>query len=305
MDLLTLWDLKKEQIDDILRLSEELKGEYKKGILNKTLENKTLVMVFQKTSTRTRCSFEAGMTQLGGHAIYLDWRTTQFTMADIRDETKCIARYADVIMARLLRNEDLRKMAGASTVPVINGLCEKYHPCQALGDLLTIKEKKGKLKGVKLAYIGIANNVSNSLTMGCAKTGVEFTLCAPERHPTSVDERIIEYAKETGLYREEKDPKKAVEGADVVYTDSWIDMELFLDPKFKEEKERRIKKFMPYQVNKALLEGSDALIMHDLPAHRGYEIDDYAMESPNSIMFDQAENRLHIQKGILAYLLKK
>ena len=302
-DLLTLKDYSPREIQHLIDKAIEIKKNPKK--YSKTLENKTLTMIFQKTSTRTRLSFEAGMTQLGGHAIYLDWMKTQFIMADIKDETKCVARYSDIIMARMLRHADLREMAEGSEVPVINGLCEKYHPCQILGDLMTIQEKKGKLKGLKLVYLGIANNVSNSLTAGCTKTGINFTLCTPERHPSSLDEELIKEAKKTGLYTEENDVKKAVKDADILYTDTWIDMELFLDPKFQKEKERRIRTLIPYQVNASLINNSNSFFMHPLPAHRGFEVDDFVLDSPNSIVFDQAENRLHIQKALLIELIKK
>lgn len=301
-DLLTLKDYSPKEIQNLIDKGIYIKKNPEK--FSKALDQKTLVMIFQKTSTRTRLSFETGMTQLGGHAIYLDWRTTQFIMADIKDETRCVSRYSDVIMARMLRHEDLRRMTEGSEVPVINGLCEKYHPCQILGDLMTIKEKKGKLEGLKLVYFGIANNVSNSLTVGCTKSGMNFTLCTGGDHSISVDEELRKEARKTGLYTEEKDPKKAVKNADIVYTDTWIDMELFLESKFQKEKENRILTYMPYQINKELLKDSNALIMHPLPAHRGFEIDDFALDSPNSIVFDQAENRLHVQKAILIELTK-
>jgi len=302
-NLISLKDLKPEEIEYIINKGIEIKKNPEK--FSDVLSDKTLVMIFQKTSTRTRISFEAGLTQLGGHAIYLDWRTTQFIMSEIKDEIRVISRYADIVMARLLRNKDLMEMAKFCTVPVINGLCEKYHPCQILGDLMTIKERLGKLKGLKLTYLGIANNVSNSLTVGCTKTGMKFTLCAPERHTISLDQDLIDTAKKTGLYFETKDPKKAVKDAEIVYTDSWVDMELFFEPKFKKEKERRIKKLMPYQLNGELLKNNKALIMHDMPIHIGYEITRDMVESPKSIIFDQAENRLHIQKAIVLYLLGK
>lgn len=301
--LLTLKEMNGKQIENLIDRAIEIKKNQKKW--SRALEDKTLAMVFQKTSTRTRVSFEVGMTQLGGHAIYLDWRTTQFTISDIRDEAKCLSRFVDIIMARLLKHEDLRKMADASEVPVINGLCEKYHPCQSLGDLMTIKEHKGKLKGLKVVYLGIGNNVSNTLSLGCVRTGMHFTLCVPEMDPLSIDKELLEEVRKSGLYEEEKDPKKAVEGADVVYTDTWVNMEFFTDPKFEKEKERRIKTCMPYQLNRQLVEGTNALIMHDMPIHRGYEIDEWSIYSPNSIIFDQAENRLHIQKAIMLWLLGK
>lgn len=301
--LLTLKELNGKQIESLVDKAIEIKGNQAKW--KDALAGKTLAMVFQKTSTRTRVSFEVGMTQLGGHAIYLDWRTTQFTISDIRDEAKCLSRFVDIIMARLLKHEDLRKMADASEVPVINGLCEKYHPCQTLGDLMTIKEHKGKLKGLKVVYLGIGNNVSNTLSLGCVRTGMHFTLCAPEFDPLCIDNELLDEVRGSGLYEEEKDPKKAVKDADVVYTDTWVNMEFFTDPKFQKEKERRIKMCMPYQLNRKLVEGTDALIMHDMPIHRGYEIDEWSIYSPNSIIFDQAENRLHIQKAIMLWLLGK
>ncbi|MEM3555990.1 MAG: ornithine carbamoyltransferase [Candidatus Micrarchaeia archaeon] len=301
--LLTLKELDGKQIENLIDKAIEVKKNQKKW--SNSLEDKTLAMVFQKTSTRTRVSFEVGMTQLGGHAIYLDWRTTQFTISDIRDETKCLSRFVDIIMARVLKHEDLQKMASASEVPVINGLCEKYHPCQSLGDLMTIKEHKGKLKGLKVVYLGIGNNVSNTLSLGCVRTGMRFTLCVPEMDPLCIDNELLNEVRRSGLYEEEKDPKKAVKDADVVYTDTWVNMEFFTDPKFEKEKERRIKTCMPYQLNRKLVEGTDALIMHDMPIHRGYEIDEWSIYSPNSIIFDQAENRLHIQKAIMLWLLGK
>ncbi len=292
-----------EELLEIIDKSIEIKRNPEK--YRNALKGKSLAMIFQKTSTRTRVSFEVAMTQLGGHAIYLDWRTTQFVLADIRDETSYLSRNVDCIMARLLKNADLQLMAEASLVPVINGCDEKYHPCQALTDLMTMKEKKGRLEGLKLVYIGVHNNVCNSLIEACTKLGVEITTVTPIIHEPALDEEIIEQAKKTGLYKTEKDVKKAVRDADFVYTDTWIDMELFLDPKFKEEKEKRIKLMMPYQVNSQLLAESKALIMHDMPIHRGYEISGEAVESKRSIIYEQAENRLYTAKAILLKLLGK
>jgi ornithine carbamoyltransferase len=271
----------------------------------KALEGKSLAMIFQKTSTRTRVSFEVAMTQLGGHALYIDWRTTNFTIADIYDETQYLSRNVDCIMARLLRNADLQVMAKASRVPVINGCDEKYHPSQAIADLMTMKEKKGKLKGLKLVYIGVHNNVCNSLIEGCTKTGVKITTVTPIFNEPSRDDELLEEARKTGLYETTLDVKEAVKDADFVYTDTWVDMEFFTDPKFAAEKEKRIKLMMPYQVNKELLRGSKAYIMHDMPIHRGYEISEDVIESPNSIIYEQSENRLYSAKAILLKLLGK
>lgn len=301
--LLTLKELTSQEIQEIIEKAIEIKRSPQKYL--KILEGKTLAMIFQKTSTRTRCSFEVAMTQLGGHAIYLDWRTTQFPLASIEDEIRSIASYTDIIMARLLKHEDLKKMARVSPVPLINGLCEKYHPCQILADLMTVREKRGKLEGLTLVYIGIANNISNTLTIGCPKLRMNFILCAPERHPPSLDQELIEEAKKTGFYYEIKNPKEAIKTADIIYTDTWVDVELFLNPEFINEKKRRIEIFKPYQINQKLLEGSSALIMHDMPIHEGYEITREVIENPNSIIFEQSENRLHSSKAIILKLLGK
>lgn len=303
MHLLTLKDWSAKQIEDVIELSIQIKKNQSQ--YRTSLKDKSLAMIFQKTSTRTRVSFEVAMTQLGGHGVFLDWRTTNFILADVRDETRYLSRNVDCIMARLLRNVDLQAMAETSRVPVINGCAEKYHPCQAISDLMTIKENKGRLKGVKLTYVGIRNNVCNSLIEGCTKVGVEITAVTPLVNEPSLDEELIERAKQTGLYKTTLDVKEAVKKSDIVYTDTWIDMEFFLNPKFKEKKEKRIKLMKPYQINAELLKGSDALIMHDMPMHRGYEISEDAIESPNSIIYEQSENRLHSSKGILLKLLEK
>jgi ornithine carbamoyltransferase len=303
MHLLTLKDWTSEEIDEVIDNSIEIKR--KPAEYRTALEDKSLAMIFQKTSTRTRTSFEVAMTQLGGHGIYMDWRTTNLVLADVRDETRYLSRNVDCIMARLFKHADLKAMAEASRVPVINGCDEKYHPCQAISDLMTIKEKKGRLEGLKLVYIGVHNNVCNSLIEGCTKVGMKITAVTPLVNEASLDEELLEKARGTGLYKTTKDVKGAVKDCDVVYTDTWVDMEFFLDPKFKEEKEKRMKLMMPYQVNKELLNSSDALIMHDMPIHRGYEITGDVVESANSIIYDQSENRLYSAKGILLKLLGK
>lgn len=292
-----------KQIEETIDRSIEIKKHPEK--FRTLLRDRSLAMIFQKTSTRTRVSFEVAMTQLGGHALYLDWRTTNLVLADIRDETKYLSRNVDCIMARLLKHTDLQAMAEASRVPVINGCDEKYHPCQAMADLMTVKEVKGKLKGTKLVYIGVHNNVCNSLIAGCTKTGVEITTVTPIRNETAIDKELLAGARKTGLFTETLDVKKAVKEADLVYTDTWVDMEFFLDPKFATEKEKRTKLMMPYQINKQLMRGSSAYIMHDMPIHRGYEITADMIEGPKSIIYQQSENRLHTAKAILIVLLGK
>jgi ornithine carbamoyltransferase len=303
MHLLALKDWTPRQIEEVIDKSIEIKKNRAK--FRTALRDKSLAMIFQKTSTRTRVSFEVAMTQLGGHALYLDWRTTNLVLADVRDETQYMSRNVDCIMARLLKNADLKAMAEVSRVPVINGCDEKYHPCQGLADLMTVKEKKGKLKGAKLVYIGVHNNVCNSLIVGCTKTGVEITTVTPIKNEAATDEELLKAAKKTGLYSTTLDVKEAVKDADFVYTDTWVDMEFFLDPRFAAEKEKRMKLMMPYQINKELMKGSKAYIMHDMPIHRGYEITADMINSPKSIIYQQSENRLHTAKAVLLRLLTK
>ncbi|MEA2089751.1 MAG: ornithine carbamoyltransferase [Thermoproteota archaeon] len=303
MHLLNFKGWSSQQIVDVIDKSTEIKKNPEK--YRTALKDTSLAMVFQKTSTRTRVSFEVAMTQLGGHAVFLDWRATNFAIADIRDETKYLSRNVDCVMARLLKHADLKKMAESSLVPVINGCCEKYHPCQAIADLMTVKEKRGRLKGVKLVYIGVHNNVCNSLVEGCTKVGAQITIVTPIKNEFSIDDELVREAERTGLFKTTLDVREAVRGADVVYTDTWVDMQFFLDPKYKEEKERRVKLMMPYQVNLELLKDSNALIMHDMPMHRGYEISEEAINSPNSIIYEQSENRLYSAKAILLTLLSK
>jgi ornithine carbamoyltransferase len=272
-----------------------------------SLKGKTLAMIFQKTSTRTRFSFEAGMTQLGGHAIFAQTQHTQMGIADIADEGKVISRYADLIMARMMYNRDLMALARGSEVPLINGLDERYHPAQALTDLMTVKEELGRTEDVKIVYVGVANNVSNSLSMAAMYAGARFTLCVPEFDPPAVDEVQLALLRANDRYEETDDPAEAMRDADVVYTDTWVNVEHFTNPDYAEEKERRIKAFMPYQVNEDLLalSGRETLVMHCLPAHKGYEVNDTVIYLPTSVVFDQAENRLHAQKSLMLWLLGK
>jgi ornithine carbamoyltransferase len=302
MHFINFKELSSQQLNAFIDLGIKVKRNPKQYA--KALANKSLALIFQKTSTRTRVAFEVAMTQLGGHALYIDWRTTNFTLADIYDETQYLSRNVDCIMARLLRNAELQRMAKASRVPVINGCDEKYHPSQVIADLITIKETKGTLKGAKLTFIGVHNNVCNSLIEGCTKTGVELTTVTPFVNDQARDEELMEAAKKTGLWKTTLDARKAVRDADFVYTDTWIDMEFFTDPKFAQEKEKRLKLMMPYQVNKELLKGSSAYIMHDMPIHRGYEISGDTIEDPRSVIYEQGENRLYSAKAILLKLIK-
>jgi len=302
MHLINFKELSSKELVGLVDLGIEVKHNPKK--FKQAFEGKSVALIFQKTSTRTRVSFEVAATQLGGHGLFIDWRTTNFALADISDEIRYLSRNVDCIMARLLCNTDLMKMANASRVPIINGCDEKYHPSQALADLITIKENKGTLKGAKLVYIGVHNNVCNSLIEGCTKSGVKLTTVAPIFNEASRDDELLSEAKKTGLWQSTLDPKKAVKDADFVYTDTWIDMEFFTDPKFDAEKEKRTKLMMPYQINAELLKGSNGCIMHDMPIHRGYEISTEAIESPKSVIYEQAENRLYSAKAIMLKLMK-
>jgi ornithine carbamoyltransferase len=301
MNLLNFKELPNQELLQIVDTAIAIKNYPQRYV--KALEGKTAALVFQKTSTRTRVSFEVAMTQLGGHGLFLDWRTTNFTMADLADEICYLSRNVDCIMARLLYNADLNKIAKNSHVPVINGCDEKYHPSQAIADLITIKEKKGKLSGTKLVYVGVHNNVANSLIEACTKTGVKITTVCPIFNEPSRDNELLNDAEKTGFWESTLDLKNAVSEADFVYTDTWVDMEFFTDPKYTKEKEERIKLMMTYQINTELLKNTNAYVMHDMPIHRGYEITDDVIENPKSVIYEQAENRLYAAKAMLLKLI--
>ena len=270
------------------------------------MQGNTLVMLFQKTSTRTRVSFEAGMTELGGHAINLDWRATNFTISKIGFETRYLCRNAALIVARLKENADLLEMVDAASVPIINGCCNLYHPCQALADMLTIAEdREGGTQGARLTYIGVYNNVANSLVSISAALGVHLTLVCPIKEAGSVDEEARGKLAGAGLLTETLEVENAVRDADYVYTDTWLDMEYFNDPGYEQIKKERSDLMLPYQINETLMRGSHAKIMHDMPIHPGFEMAENMVESDQSIIYDQAENRLDAQKAIMLHLLQE
>ncbi len=276
------------------------------------ISGKSLCLLFQKTSTRTRCAAEIGMAQLGGHAHYLDWRTTNFILADLGDEMRVISAYFDIILTRFVKHCELVEAAAAATVPVINGCCDRYHPTQALGDLITIQEHLGRLEGVKLCFIGVHNNVCNSLIAAGMKVGIEVTVVAPEVNPAAVDKALLEEASRKGLYKQVDTDAPGIDGvlekvlaeSDIVYTDTWVDMEFFIEPAFAKERKRRLEKMMPYQLNAELLQGHECRIMHCLPAHHGYEISGDLLDDERSIIFDQSENRLYSMKAVCLKLLE-
>lgn len=298
-NLLSIWELSKAQIEDYLALGAEVKKNRTKYL--HVLEGKTLAMVFEKASTRTRVSFEAGMTQLGGHGIYFDFTTSQLSRGEtIADTSKVLGRYVDVIMARLYKHTDLVEMAKHAGVPVINGLTDEEHPCQVLCDLLTMREK-GKLKaGAKFAFVGdCAFNMANSLMLGCTKMGMEVALVYPKGYPPNI--KYVKEARKYGKVEIYNDPVQGVKDADVVYTDVWISMGM------EDEKAERMKAFGPFQVNDELMKHAkkDAIFMDCLPAHRGVEVTGDVMDGKQSVVWDEAENRLHIQKAIMLKLLGK
>jgi ornithine carbamoyltransferase len=289
MDLLGLRDVEGKWIRQIIADSISVKADI--DAYRKSLDGRILAMLFMKPSTRTRVSFESGMIQLGGHAIYLDLRTTNFTKGALRDEVKCVDRYSDIIMARVFRNAEIREIADSAQKPVINALCDTEHPCQGLADIQTVYEKLGTYN-FKLAYVGDGNNVCNSLIWGCCKVGAKISVATPKGFEP--DAAAVEFGLKNGLTLH-NDPKQAVEGADVVYTDVWVSMGK------EEEKERRMAAFKGYTVDEGLL--GKAYFMHCLPALRGIEVTDGVMDSKRSIIFDQAENRMHAQKALMLRLL--
>lgn len=300
-DMLSIHDLSVDEVQEILALAKELKAKQKAGIPHQLLKGKTLGMIFEKSSTRTRVSFETGMYQLGGQALFLSNRDLQLGRGEpIRDTARVLSRYLDGIMIRTYGHDRATEMAKWADIPVINALTDLLHPCQVLTDLLTIQEYKGKdLKGLKMAYVGDGNNMTNSFLYGCAKAGMTFVAATPEdyRPDAEVVKNALEDAKETGASLSLiTDPKEAVKDADIVVTDTWASMGQ------EAEHEERKKIFAPYQVNAELLKGADkrVIVMHCLPAYRGEEITADVFEANANVIFDEAENRLHTQKAIMA-----
>lgn len=292
-----------QEISTILRLASRLKDEHNAGIQHPHLAGKSLAMIFQKTSTRTRVSFEVGMRQLGGHALFLSSSDIQLKLGEtIADTARVLGRMVDGIMARTYAHSDVEDLARWSGVPVINGLSDLLHPCQALADALTIQEKKGSLAGIRLAYVGDSNNVTHSLLQVAAKTGMSMRVGSPagyQPNPKILDE-AQHAARATGASLEvTEDPHEAVRDADVIYTDTWASMGQ------EAEHDARARVMRPYQVNAKLVAGAapEWIFLHCLPAHRGEEVTDEIIDGPHSVVFDEAENRLHAQKALLALLL--
>jgi len=297
-DCLTLAEFSSEDIALILDEAIRIKALQKSRIPYRPLRGRTLAMVFQKPSNRTRVSFEVGMYQLGGHALHLSPEEIQIGKRETPSDTgRVLARYIDAIMVRTFDHGDLEELAGAADVPVVNGLSDAHHPCQALADLMTVREELGTLEGTKIAYVGDGNNVAHSLAIACALSGTELTIAHPEGH--GPDAGVVELAASLGAAPHlTEDPAEAVRGANAVYTDVWASMGQ------EAEAEERKAKFVPYQVDEALMDltAEGAIFLHCLPAHRGEEVTAEVIDGPKSRVFDQAENRLHAQKALL-YLL--
>ncbi|MBX3324974.1 MAG: ornithine carbamoyltransferase [Nitrospira sp.] len=304
-DLLDVATMPRTQVLALLRLARTLKKKQQQGVPHRLLRGKTLGLLFQKPSTRTRVSFEAGMNQLGGHALGLPMSDIQLSRGEtVVDTARVLSRYLDGIVIRTYDHAIVEEWATEATMPVINGLTDHSHPCQALSDLLTIQELKGRLKGLSLAYIGDGNNVANSLVEAGAKMGMRVVIGCPSGYQP--DQRVIDQARieghRTGASIEVvENPQVAVKEADVVYTDVWISMGR------EREQTRRLRVLAPYQLNQRLLQRAkpDAIVMHCLPAHRGEEISTEVLDGPQSVVLDQAENRLHMQKAILTQLLSR
>ncbi len=298
-DCLTLAEFRAEEVALILDEALRIKTLQKSRIPYRPLRGRTLAMVFQKPSNRTRVSFEVGMYQLGGHALHLSPEEIQIGKRETPSDTgRVLARYIDAIMVRTFDHGDLEELAGAADVPVINGLSDAHHPCQALADLVTVREEFGGVEGVKIAYVGDGNNVAHSLAIACALTGAELAIAHPEGH--GPDGKVLEAAERLGAAPTiTEEPREAVDGARVVYTDVWASMGQ------EAEAEGRKEKFVPFQVNEDLMQlaAEYAIFLHCLPAHRGEEVTAGVIDGPQSRVFDQAENRLHAQKALLYLLL--
>lgn len=294
MHLLKLMDLSKEQIEKILTLAEKLKFEKKNGIKHHLLEGKTLGMIFEKSSTRTRVSFEVGIHDLGGTALFLSSRDLQIGRGEpVQDTARVLSRYLDCIMIRTFAQKEVEDLATYGSIPVINGLTDYCHPCQVLADLLTVKEYKGKLEGLKLTYIGDGNNMTNSLIVGGIKMGMEVAVACPNGYEP--DQEIMAWAKANGKFTLTTDVLEAAKNADVLYTDVWASM-----GQEAEAEERKVI-FKNYQINSKVMQVANekAMVLHCLPAHREEEITSEVFEAHANEIFDEAENRLHAQKAVL------
>ncbi|MDR1564111.1 MAG: ornithine carbamoyltransferase [Oscillospiraceae bacterium] len=298
--LLKMLDLSTDEIIDILNLADQLKYEQKHGIAHRLLEGKTLGCIFQKASTRTRVSFEVGMYQLGGYPMFLSSNDLQIGRGEpVEDTARVLSRYLDGIMIRTYKQQEVEDLARFGTIPVINGLTDFSHPCQILADLMTIREYKGRLDGLKLCFVGDGNNMMNSLIVGGLKVGMKVAVACPEGYEP--DSRVLDFAAEVGGFELYRDPRGAARGADVVITDVWASMGMEADAA------KRREAFASFKVDSEVMEyaKSDAIVQHCLPAHKDEEISSSVFEAHSAEIFEEAENRLHAQKAVLVKLLSK
>jgi len=297
VDVLTLDELESKEINNIIDLAIDLKKQQRKGKEKPLLQNKTLAMIFEKPSTRTRVSFETGIFQLGGHALTLSANDLQLSRGEsIEDTAKTLSRYVNVIMARVYDHKSLETLAKNASIPVINGLSDSFHPCQILADLMTIKEHKKNLKKIKIAWIGDGNNVCNSLILGCAKLKIKLSVAVPDGYEPDLE--VAKIGKDAEILEVSDNPELAVKDADVIMTDTFVSIH--------NANPDRIKKFLPkFQVNQSLMNKSkkDAIFMHCLPAKREQEVTSDVIDGSQSVVWDEAENRLHVQKALLVHLL--
>ncbi len=300
-DFLSLFDWSKDDIDKLMAHAGELKREKRKGKIRSSLKGKTIAMIFDKPSTRTRLSFEAGVAQLSGQSIFLSAGELQLSRGEtIADTARVMSRYVDGVVIRTFSHRTVEDFAAHADIPVINGLTDLLHPCQILSDLFTLQERKGSYEELAVVYVGDGNNVANSWINAAARLGFTLTLACPEGYRPNQGILARALQQEVSKIRITEDPRRAVEGAHVIYTDVWASMGQ------EREAAKRTEVFRPFQINRELVQraAKDVLVMHCLPAHRGEEITDEVIDGPNSIVWDQAENRLHVQKAILERLLK-
>jgi len=297
VDVLTLDELESKEINNIIDLAIDLKKQQKKGNEKPLLQNKTLAMIFEKPSTRTRVSFETGIFQLGGHALILSSNDLQLSRSEsIEDTAKTLSRYVDVVMARVYEHKSLEIFARNASIPVINGLSDSFHPCQILADFMTIKEHKKNLKKIKIAWIGDGNNVCNSLILGCAKLKIKLSVAIPDGYEPDFD--VVKIGKDAEILEVSDNPEVAVKDADVIMTDTFVSIH--------NTNSDRVKKFLPkFQVNQSLMNKAkkNAIFMHCLPAKREEEVTSDVIDGSQSVVWDEAENRLHVQKALLVHLL--
>ena len=300
--VISLREFSGDQLRELVALAEDCRQHPER--YEDALHRKGLVTLMEKTSTRTVLSFEAAINELGGYAVRLNWAESNFSISPIHHEAAYVSRNTSAIMARLKHHTDLLELARGSLVPVINGCDDRYHPTQALADLITIKQVEGSFDGAQVTFVGIHNNVTNSLLVACTRVGVRVGLVTPERNPDSWDPELVAEARATGLVSDYSSVQEAAAESTFLYTDTWIDMEHYHELSYATEAERRIETMTPYQLNRRNLGGATPWIMHDMPIHPGFEIDEELVQSPQSVIYQQAQNRLLSAKALLLTVMR-